>query len=68
MTNESGDERLAELVREHERQNQQWTRMNEAIAALGDVTLAIPNEILERVEDACMVHASTVTSNLSIRA
>lgn len=68
MTTTSGDERLAALIREHLEQNEEWERVKATIASLGDVTLAIPTELLEQVEEACTVHTSVVTNNLSIRA
>ncbi len=68
MTTMSGDERLAALIREHMTQTEAWERVKATIASLGDVTLAVPTELLDQVEEACRAHVSLVTDNLSIRA
>jgi hypothetical protein len=52
---ETGDERLAAMLRELEKQDAEWARVREKLAALGDVHLAVPNEALEAIAETCRV-------------
>jgi hypothetical protein len=54
------DEQLEAIRQELERQNREWERIKEQLAALGDVELQVPHHVLEQVVDstpACSTHA-----------
>jgi hypothetical protein len=61
------DERLAVIERELERQDEAWARARDALARLGDVTLAIPAETLEAITSA-QAPAPTCAPPLGVRA
>ena len=54
---QSGDDRLAAMLRELEKQDAEWARVKEDIHALGDVEIAVPTAMLEELEAASMVRA-----------
>jgi len=65
----TGDERLAEIIRAYEAQNEEWARAKEQLAALGDVGVAVPDRLFDTIDDACMVHVPVgSTCELGIRA
>ena len=56
MATTSGDERLAEMIRAYEKQNEDWTQVTERLGAMGDVHIVVPPQLIASIDDACMVH------------
>jgi hypothetical protein len=56
MATTSGDERLVEMIREYEKQNQAWAQLTERLGAMGDVQIVVPSQLIASIDDACMVH------------
>jgi hypothetical protein len=61
----SGDERLAEMIREHQRLNGEWEKAKEKLRARGDRTLLVPVEFLERLEEAAAARPQLGAVNTS---
>ena len=64
------DERVAALRREIERQNKAWAEVQAAFSQLGDVSLDVPSEFFDELEQATTPRASpsrTVRTPVGIR-
>jgi hypothetical protein len=51
-------ERLAALERELEKQDEEWERVKENLGAMGDVRVAVCDELLEEIDEALQTRAS----------
>ena len=54
------EERLDAIRRELERQNEEWERIKDAVARLGDVEIAVPREVLAQLVEPATETAAPV--------
>jgi hypothetical protein len=62
------EEKLAALQAELDQQNEALEAAAEHMAAMGDVELEVPREVLEQVDEACRVRVSGAVNLVALRA
>jgi len=62
------EEKLAALQAELDQQNEALEAAAKQMAAMGDVELGIPREVLEQVDEACRVRVSGAVNLVALRA
>jgi hypothetical protein len=64
----TGDERLAEMIREFQAQNEKWDELKTKLVARGDRPVFVSQEIHDRIEGAARVRPSSLASFNGVRA
>ncbi len=64
----TGDERLAEMIREHQRLNEKWEELKAKLIARGDEPVFVSEEVRDRIESGAMVRSFSLTSFNGVRA
>jgi hypothetical protein len=64
----TGDERLAEMIREHQRLNEKWGELKAKLVARGDEPVFVSQEMHDRIEGGAVVRSFSLTSFNGVRA
>jgi len=64
----TGDERLAELIREHQARNEKWNELKAKLVALGDEPIFVSEEMHDRIESGALVRPFSLASFNGVRA
>jgi division protein CdvB (Snf7/Vps24/ESCRT-III family) len=62
------EEKLEALQAEFARQTEALAAASKQLAAMGDVELGIPREVLEQMDEACRVRVSGAVNLVALRA
>jgi hypothetical protein len=68
MTMATGDERLAEMIREFQARNEKWNELKAKLIARGDAPVFVSEEVFERIESGARVRSFSLASFNGVRA